>query len=221
MKVLSRKEYVHGGQDSVHIDPATYGKAHNTLINDRSLNGFRRVANAYTGVSSDEINKAVVRRNSGAGVDPVTAKDLDHLSSGLRHPDFKLTHPGTVWTHVYAPKGIMMTGSHPLLGVKKAGDTIHLDRYVSATQDFSEIRANTEVKNKFPGQVHHVIQWNLPAGYNKGASISHISKFTHEREFLMDHGQKFRFTGKDTKTFGHFSGSGPVLHIWHFEPVAD
>lgn len=74
----------------------------------------------------------------------------------------------------------------------------------------------------------HVIHFELPKGYNKGAYIGHHSEHHHEREFLLDKGQKWKLKGKTSvpsqaRLTPTGEGTGKVVHthIWTVVPHED
>lgn len=66
----------------------------------------------------------------------------------------------------------------------------------------------------------HIMQFNLPKGYNKGAYIQESSKHSNEFEYLMHPDQKFRYMGSRKGTFKVGSEKRDVTYH-QLEPVEE
>lgn len=197
----------------------------------------------YT-VGSHSVNKALIRQHSGAVSDEIDAKhhqsyleQADRVSHALKH----LANPLDSEIHVYS--GISDDHMRSLHAANS--NIVHTPAFTSTSLESSRAANHAHTIRHF---VHddsangnrirvktesHILHFKLPKGYDKGAYIAGISHASREREFLLDKGQTWKVTKKDsvTKRFAYkpkaTDRTGPehpghvtnhVTHIWTLEP---
>jgi len=95
--------------------------------------------------------------------------------------------------HYAAERDIVQEKLHKtILGNMREGAIFHSPRFVSASHQVEV--AKTFAMSSHASEEHpaHIINWHLPAGYNRGADIAPISHIPDEDEFILDRNQHFR-----------------------------
>lgn len=69
-------------------------------------------------------------------------------------------------------------------------------------------------------QNSHIIHFDLPVGYNKGAYIGHVSSIPNEHEFLLKPNQKWQLTNHDVHKIPSKDNETGFInqHIWSVKP---
>ncbi len=111
---------------------------------------------------------------------------IEHISKGIS----QLNHPLEHTLHVYSGTN----HPHLLSGQIGIGDIIHTPPFTSTSIKHNIAKGfgwnNVDPLN--PESTHHIIHFELPPGYMKGAYIQPHSWMEHEHEYLLDKDQKWK-----------------------------
>lgn len=111
---------------------------------------------------------------------------IDQISKGIRD----LNHPLEHHLHVYSGS------NHPGLldGSIGVGSIIHTPAFTSTSikHNIAKGFGWNHVDPKNPDAAHHIIHFELPPRFNKGAYIQPHSWMEHEHEYLLDKDQKWK-----------------------------
>ena len=159
----------------------------------------RQAISAYSGQMSRDINRDLIYRNEvEEGSD-----EADVHKSLLEHID--QVAPLTQTHHVYSG-----TGYDP-----------HFENEIIKTPAWTSASIHPLVARSFtqsPGD-KHIIHFELPTGYNKGAYIASKSEIPNEHEFLLKPNQKWKLTNHVIHKIPQSNYKEKHnLHVWSVKP---
>lgn len=121
--------------------------------------------------------------------------------------------------HVYSG----MRGFDPSEHFKKNNGVIHTPAFTSTSiNPHTAMGFDKDMATN--GKDRHILHFELPKGYNKGAYIGHHSEHPHEQEYLLDKGQSWKLKHHEVAyTHGTDWNEGFVekRHIWTVTPHED
>jgi hypothetical protein len=186
--------------------------------------GHPAIAN-YTGYSKD-LNKTLVKLSSGEDYVPDTTADLLHQSVAQHRAETvsqaikEHAAPLTQTLHVYSGLKGYHPGRHFLIG----NGIIHTPAFTSTSISPHISKIFSLAHKTAKGEPEsHILHFELPAGYNRGAYIAGTSHHPSEHEFLLDRNQKWKLKGHHVTTTRDTVGTpnyGQKIrrHVWTVVP---
>ena len=126
--------------------------------------------------------------NSAAGLgDHQLTNLVRDVSEGIK----QYTTPQDHTIHTYAGT----THPHLVSGFAKVGDTLHTPTFTSTSIQHTIAKGFGWGKRD---EAHHIIHFELPPGYTRGAYIAPHSMLPFEHEYLLDRNQTWKITKHET-----------------------
>jgi hypothetical protein len=193
---------------------------------DKSEDTFGHPAIAkYTGYSKD-LNKTLVKLSSGEDYVPDTTADLLHQSVAHHRAETvsqalkEHAAPLTQTLHVYSG----LKGYHPGRQFLIGNGIIHTPAFTSTSISPHISKMFSLAHKTAKGEPEsHILHFELPAGYNRGAYIAGTSHHPSEHEFLLDRNQLWKLKGHHVTTTRDTVGTsnyGQTIkrHVWTVVP---
>lgn len=144
---------------------------------------------------------------------------VDGVSAAIKKHAMPLDHT----LHVYSGT------NHPHLqnGTIGIGDTVHTPAFTSTSIKHTIAKGFgwNHIDPEGTDTAHHIIHFELPAGYNQGTYVEPHSWISHECEYLLDKNQKWKITNHETfKTRDPQYSHEPKIidrHVWTVVPHSE
>lgn len=191
---LHTREVLHAKTDTFH---------------DKEVN---HTLHAYT--EESDVNHHLVKKHA-TGVGSPYEEDHEENAHEISHAIKAHAAPLAGTLHTYSG----MKNFNPHEHFAKHDNVIH-------TPAFTSTSINPHLAGHFDGPdakgESHILHFELPHGYNKGAYIAQHSCHAHEGEFLLDKGQNWKLKNHETvKTHMGPDGVVGTRNIWTVTPHED
>lgn len=190
----------------------------------------------YT-VTSTRVNKHLVNKHVDKNYNIHSNADYEHLDErahSISKSIQELAHPLNDTAHMYSGVRGMDLESH----FKNNNGVIHTPAFTSTSIDPSTstgfagaatTSSGDPVRTRHGTDAEHVIHFELPKGYNKGAYIGTRSAHAAEKEYLLDKGQKWKLKSHKLQTSNQYTSDDndgkyhrlSHTHIWTVVPHDD
>lgn len=202
-----------------HMNDAAQQAARLHRASSPNLHHYAPYIRNYTGSLSAFLNGQLLKHEGDPSKfeDTLMAghKELQSLDGGLQQAMKHGAAPLPERTHLFSGVGREFGKK---LAAMKPGDPVHSHAYISWSNDglIASNRASTAGEPN-PTMARHFIHLDAPEGFTGGIFVAGHSSFAHEKEFISNRGQRFRYVG--TTVGSEVGGTGTHFVMHHVEPM--